>query len=339
MRIKLVDCDRQLKRELMPVYLISGDEPYQLGQAGDCVRATAREAGFTERELVEAGAHFQWQQLVAETQSLSLFGDKRIIDLRVARGTVGSDGSKVLTRFCEAPPPDVLLMITTSKLDQKQLHSAWFKAIDKIGGIIQVWPLEPRQMAVWLHRQLGQAGIEAAPEVVQALAQRVEGNLLSAAQEVEKLVLLYGAGEIGLAQVSNAVADSARFDVFDLLDAALGGSPRHALRMLRSLRGEGTPDAVVLWALARELRTLLTVLQSVERGASLDQALDRGRVWAKRKNLYRTAAKRQSIPRLNHLLMLCQDTDAAIKGALPVDPWQRLEDLTLGLSGMRLLTH
>ena len=161
--------------------------------------------------------------------------------------------------------------------------------------------------------------------------------MLSAAQEIEKLVLLHGTGEIGLEQIDSAVADNARFDVFALLDAALGGSPRHALRMLHGLRAEGTPAPVVLWALARELRTLLTVLRAIERGAGLEQALGAARVWPKRKSLFYPAVQRQSIDQVNRLLIICQETDAAIKGVLQNDPWQRLVELTLGLSGKHML--
>jgi len=337
MRIKLADLERQLKRELLPVYLISGDEPFQLGQAADAIRAAARRGAYAEREVVEAGPQIEWQQLVVATRSLSLFGDGRVIDLRVANGKVGNEGGKTLKAYCQAPPQDVLLLITMPKLDQKQLASAWAKAIDEIGGILQVWPLEYRQLVAWLQQRLRQADIQATPEVVQILAERVEGNLLSAAQEIEKLVLLHGTGEIGLEQIDSAVADNARFDVFALLDAALGGSPRHALRMLHGLRAEGTPAPVVLWALARELRTLLTVLRAIERGAGLEQALGAARVWPKRKSLFYAAVQRQRIDQVNRLLIICQETDAAIKGALQNDPWQRLVELTLGLCGKHIL--
>jgi DNA polymerase-3 subunit delta len=337
MRIKFVDLERQLKHELLPIYLITGDEPFQLGQAGDAIRAAARCAAYAERELIEVGPKFEWQQLVVATLSLSLFGDRRIIDLRVPNGQIGNEGGKALKAYCQAPPQDVLLLITMPKLEQKQLASAWAKAIDATGGILQVWPLEYRQLVTWLQQRLRQADIQATPEVVQVLAERVEGNLLSAAQEVEKLVLLHGTGKIGLEQIHGAVADNARFDVFALLDTALGGSPRHALRMLHSLRAEGTPAPVVLWALARELRTLLTVLRAIERGASVDQALSVARVWPKRKSLFFGAVQRQRIDQINRLLTLCQETDAAIKGALQIDPWQRLVELTLGLCGKQLL--
>jgi DNA polymerase-3 subunit delta len=338
MRLRLQDLERQLARGLAPVYLVSGDEPLQLGEAADAVRAAARQAGHSTRELFEAGSAFDWNQLRTEANSLSLFADKKLIDLRIPGGKPGKEGGATLVDYCTAPPPDTLLLLTLPKLERAQLNAKWFKAVDEVGAVVQVWPIEGPQLVRWIEQRLRRAGLRAEQQVAALLAERVEGNLLAASQEIEKLLLLHGPGEVGAQALAAAVADSARYDVFSLIDSALQGDAARCVRILGGLRGEGVAPPVVLWALSRELRALLPLAQDVARGRSPDQAMTRARVWDKRKPLLRAALGRLRPVELRRLLGQCQGIDAVVKGVQRDDPWRWLEQLTLQLAGTRALT-
>ena len=333
MRLRPGELQQRLRRDLVPVYLISGDEPLQLGEAADAVRAAALAAGYTTREVLDVGPGFDWNRLTAEANSLSLFGDRKLIDLRLPGGSPGKDGGAVLQAYCAAPPTDTLLLVTCAKLDRRQLATRWFKAIETAGAAVQVWPLEGTQLTAWTGQRLRAAGLEPAPEVAEMLAARVEGNLLAARQEIEKLLLLYGPGPIGVEQLAAAVADSARFDVFNLIDSALRGEAARCLRILSGLRGEGVAAPVVLWAASRELRTLLPLTRDVHGGATPDRAMTRARVWEKRKPVFRAALARLDPDRVLALLVRCQGIDTIIKGAGVDDPWRSLEQLLLVLAG------
>ncbi len=338
MRIPLPKLQTHLGDGLAPVYLLSGDEPLQLGEAADAVRAAARAAGYANREVIEAAANFDWNQLAAEANSLSLFAEQKIIDLRLPSGKPGREGGAALAAYCADPPPDTLLLLTLPKLDKAQQNSKWFKAIDQLGVVVQIWPIEAAQLPRWIEQRLRAAGLQPAPGVAALLAERIEGNLLAARQEIEKLLLLLGPGPVDLDSLSQAVGDSARFDVFTLVDGALQGDATRCLRILGGLRDEGIAPPVVLWALARELRALATIARQVADGASPEQAMRSARVWDKRKPLVGQALRRLPPAAWGSLLQLCQRTDAAIKGADGDDPWRLLERIALGIAGVRLVT-
>lgn len=333
MRVYPDKLKQQLGSGLAPVYLVSGDEPLQLGECCDAIRAAARAAGFSTREVLETGSGFDWQQLTAEAAAFSLFADKKIIDLRVPGGKPGAEGSRALSAYCDNPPPDTLLLITLPKLERAQSNSKWFKAIDSIGATIQVWPIEANRLPGWIDQRMRQAGIVPTREAVQMLADRVEGNLLAARQEIDKLLLLHGEGPLDADQLSLAVADSARYDVFELVDSALRGEAARVIHILDGLRAEGIAPAVVLWALHREAHTMANMAADIAKGLSLDHAISRARVFSKRTGLVRQALGRTRTPQWLALLDLCQQTDAAIKGMSFRQPWNRLTDIALGMSG------
>ena len=338
MRARLQDLDKQLAGGLAPVYVVSGDEPLQVGEAADAVRAAARAAGYTNRERFEAGTGFDWDRLAAEANSLSLFAEQKIIDLRIPGGKPGKDGGAALAGYCAAPPPDTLLLVTLPRLDRAQLNSKWVKALENAGVLVQIWPIEGRQLVPWIEQRLRRAGLRPGPQVAALLAERVEGNLLAANQEIEKLLLLHGPGDIDAEGLAAAVADSARYDVFELVDSALRGEPARCVRILAGLRGEGVAPPVVLWALARELRGLLGLAQELARGISADQAMTRARVWDKRKPVLGAGLKRLRPAELRQLLARCQSIDGVIKGIRRDDPWRWLEQAVLQLAGARALT-
>jgi DNA polymerase-3 subunit delta len=332
LRVRPEQLEQHLAKGLAPIYLVSGDEPLQSNEACDAIRAAARSAGHDNREIMEAGAGFDWNALAAEANSLSLFAEKKIIDLRIPGGKPGREGGKALTEYCERPPEDTILLITLPKLDRSQQNSKWFKTIEQLGVIVQIWPIEVQRLPQWIEQRLRKAGLHPDREAVQMLADRVEGNLLAAHQEIEKLLLLHGTGSINAEQLANAVADSARYDVFELVDSALRGETERCLRILGGLRGEGVAPPVVLWALHREIAQITAISADAAKGLSLDHAMTRAKVWEKRKPLVRNATARLKTPAWLALLGQCQQADAAAKGADPRDPWLLLEQISAQMS-------
>jgi len=322
-----------LKRQLAPVYLVSGDEPLLVQEACDAIRQAARANGFTERERYHVEKSFDWNSLLTEANSLSLFAERKILELRIDNGKPGTEGGKALSTYVERPSEDNLLLIVTPKLDGTAQRSKWFKALEKVGVFVQVWPITGPQLPRWIEQRISQAGLHADPQAIDMLCSRIEGNLLAASQEIEKLKLLAPEGRVTSEVIASAVADSARYDVFDLTDKALNGNARAAVKTLQGLRGEGTDATVVLWALAREVRTLANLAQAQQQGQSFDWACKNAGVWDKRKPIMQVALRRLRLAQLQMLLRKANGIDKAIKGLRNASPWDELLDLTLNISG------
>lgn len=331
MRLRAEQLSRHLQDTLAPAYLISGDEPLLLGEAGDAIRKAARAAGHDNREVMDAGSGFDWNTLLAEAASFSLFAEKKIIDLRIPGGKPGREGGQALAEYCANPPPDTLLMLTLPKLDRQQQNSKWFKAIEKLGVVLQVWPIAQEKLPAWIEQRMRAVGLQPTPDAIALLAERIEGNLLAAHQEIDKLRLLHEGGRIDAAALAEAVADSARYDVFDLVDSALRAELPRCLHILEGLRGEGIAAPIVLWALHREISQLASVALDSARGLSTDHAMTRARIWDKRKPLARQALARLRPTQWLGLLDDCQAVDSAIKGGDPRDPWLLLEEMLVEL--------
>jgi len=334
-RLRPEQLGQHLEGKLAPVYLVCGDEPLLIQESADAIRAAARANGFTERELFHADAGFDWQQVLSEANALSLFAQRKILEVRIASGKPGDKGSAAIQEYCNNPSPDNLLLVITPKLDASTQRGKWVKALDDTGAMIQVWPVEARQMAGWISQRLKQAGVHANRAAVDILADRVEGNLLAAVQEIEKLKLLASDGEIDEATMSTVVADSARYSVFTLVDKVLEGDPQGAAKNLRGLREDGTDAIVILWALARELRTLIAIQES---GHSSDAILKKHGVWDKRQPLVKSALRRLRLGHLRLLLRQGAALDRAIKGMRKSDPWEDLASLVLSFAGNPTLT-
>jgi DNA polymerase-3 subunit delta len=318
-----------LQKGLAPIYVLSGDEPLQLQESGDAIRAAARADGFLHRTVLSVEAGFSWDQLLTETQCLTLFADKKMIDLRVPLGKPGREGGQVLQSYCAKPPADTLLLITLPKIDRQQQQTKWFQSLAGAGVVIQVWPLEGRPLLQWITQRLQQAGLQPGQGVAQRLVELVEGNLLAARQEIEKLRLLQGAGPLSIADLKVAVADNARFNIFALSDAGLRGDMARCLKIIASLQQEAIAAPVVLWALHRDIALLAELADKVAQGGGIEAALTQAKVWAQRKALLQQALQRKR--NWLALLVLCQTIDAVIKGAEPGDPWILLEQLCLQL--------
>jgi DNA polymerase-3 subunit delta len=334
MKLRLEQLDAHLRGNLLPVYLVSGEEPLQMAEATDAIRAAARAQGYTERAVMHVESGFEWASLLATAQGMSLFAERRIIELRIPGTKVGDEGAKTLTAYAQAAPADTLLLVTLGK-PERQLPK-WLTALEGVGAFIQVWPVDHSQLPGWIGRRMQARGLQPTREAVQLLAERVEGNLLAAAQEIDKLRLLFGEGPLNADQVAEAVANSARFSSFELLDAALAGDGARAARILHGLRAEGVEPLAVLGLLLWEGRNLVSIAGEAGR-TSVDAAMAKHKVWEKRKPLIRAALSRHPPRRWQRLLLLGARIDRQVKGQEPGNPWDELLQLALFIAGVRVV--
>lgn len=328
-----------LAKKLPPVVIVSGDEPLQHMEACDAVRAAARERGIEEREILHVEGNFAWGRLHEASASLSLFASAKLIELRLAGSNLGQEGTRALQAYAEGvKESDNVLLLAMGKLDFRQQKSAWFQALDKTGYFVPVWPVDASRLGFWLRDRAVRYGLNLDLDAARLLAERTEGNLLAADQELHKLSLLMPAGaRISPREVSGGVADSSRYDVFTLVDACLKGERSRVARILNGLRGEGVEPPIVLWALTRELRVLLSLHQHLDQGQSFEHACksQKPAIFEKRRPAYQQALGRLPVKRLHKLLLFAQRLDLAIKGAASLPVSEGLHDLALTLAGGR----
>lgn len=324
---------RHLAGELAPIYVVTGDEPLQHAEAADAVRAAAREQGFAAREVLDAAGDFDWSRLTAAADSLSLFAERRLVDLRLPGGKPGRDGGAALTAWAGRPPPDTVLLVTLPRLDAQVRRGGWFKALERAGVVVSVWPLDPGRLPGWIGARMRARGLEPSADAVALLAARVEGNLLAAAQEIDKLLLLGGPGAVDAERVAEVVADAARWSVFDLADAVLDGAPERVARIATGLRAEGTQPPVVAWALQRELAQLAAVAARRAEGQGLAAALGAAGVWQRRQGRVRAAVDRFDVRGWQSLVAACARLERLAKGAARGSFWDELLELALAAAG------
>jgi len=316
-----------------------GDEPLLAQEAADAIRAAARAAGYTERKVFTvSGAHFDWGSLLGAAQAMSLFADRQLIEIRIPTGKPGKDGSEALQRYCEALSDEVVTLVQLPKLDRQQQGSAWFTALDGAGVSVRIDPVERRALPQWIAQRLTAQGQrveegEAGQQTLAFFADRVEGNLLAAHQELQKLALLYPQGTLSFEQVESAVLNVARYDVFKLGEAVLAGQVARALRMLDGLRAEGEAPVLVHWTLAEDIRALKRVKDAMAEGKPLPMALREQRVWGVKEKLFERVLPGFSDHALAHLVEAAQVCDGLVKGlkhpGWPLDPWEGLKRLLL----------
>jgi DNA polymerase-3 subunit delta len=330
-----------LARGLRPLYTVYGDEPLLAQEAADQVRAAARAAGHSERQVFTvSGAHFDWTEVLAAASAMSLFGDRQLIEIRIPSGKPGKEGSAALQRYCGLPGDGLVTLVLLPKLDRTQQSSDWFTALDGAGVTVRVDPVDRRALPAWLAQRLAAQGqrVREGDEGQRSLAffaDRVEGNLLAAHQEISKLALLYPAGELSFEQLETAVLDVARYDVFKLGEAVLDGQVARALRMLDGLRAEGEAPVLVHWTLAEDIRALKRVKDAVAGGKPLPMALREGRVWGAKEKLFERLVPQLSGEALAGLLAAAHTCDGLVKGLRhpqwPGDPWEGLKRVVLML--------
>lgn len=337
MQVKSEQLITTLRRQLPPLVWLSGDETLLVQEAGDAVRKLAGTEGFSEREVFEAGAGFDWNRLLGAGNALSLFAERKLIELRLPGNKVDEATRTALGQYLDHPNPDNLLLLTSGRLDKASQSTKWFKALESKGVFCQLWPISEQQLPAWIGQRLAERGITAEREALQLLAARVEGNLLAAAQEVDKLHMLLNIDQLTAEQVQESVADNARFSVYALVDSCLGGNGTRALKILSHLRGEGEQPLAVLNLLCREIRTLAAMQADLEQGQPLAAVLQAHRVWSNRTALVSRALKAHRQSSLLALLERARRIDQSVKGVLTLDEWDELGDLVLRFSDPRLL--
>lgn len=319
-----------LERELQPVYVVYGDEPLLVIEAADAIRSAARRQGFDEREVLTALPGFNWSDLAHAAGNMSLFGGRTLLDLRIPTGKPGREGSAALQDYCARPSPDALLLVTLPGLDWSEEKAAWLKALTEAGAAVKLVPPGLNDLPAWIGGRLARQQQRAGNEALRFIAERVEGNLLAAHQEILKLGLLHPAGELSLEQVRDAVLNVARYDLDGLREALLAGDVVRLTRTLDGLRQEGEAPPLVLWALTEEVRALAQIKVALQSGQSVDAAFKEARVWGARQGLLRRALQRVEVRASLAALRHAAQIDRLIKGLGGAsDVWD--EFLRLGL--------
>ena len=340
MKIPVRQLERHLKDKLASVYLIAGDEPLLIDEALEQTRAAGRRNGFDSRELYVVDRSFRWSDLHSDASNLSLFASRKIVEIRMATPRPGDDGSRCISELTERPDPDRLLIVVVgAKLDAAASRTSWVKSIDKHGVLVEVWPIDRAELPRWVQQRAVAAGLKLTGPAAQLLAERVEGNLLAADQEIKRLALIAAGREIDEAEVLDSVANNARFDVFRLTDAVLAADTERAIRVLWGLQAEGVAPALVSWALSREITLLASLQYAVAHGDSVDGALTRLNVWGRRQPLLKQALTKHRGRDFAALVSHATAVDGMIKGVTPAEPWEALTGLVIALLRPVAKTH
>ena len=337
MRLKPEQLGQHLKQGLKPLYIISGDEPLLTQELGDQIRAAARHQGFDEREVHNVDAKFDWGTLLESANAMSLFSSRKLIEIQLPSGKPGDKGGKALIALLEQANPDNLFLLVLPKVDKGTQNSKWFKTLDKVGAFIAHWPIERSQLPGWIANRMRGYQMSADREALALLADRTDGNLLAAAQEIEKLRML-GNPQITLDDIENSVGDASRYDVFALSEAALKGDSVRSLHILSVLQAEGLHALQPLAILANDIRLLMSFSQLTANGLPEDKALQQLKVfWPKKQGQIKGAARRLSLKNVQQSLILCKQIDFACKGLLQDDAWRLLSQLVIKLCGLSIV--
>ena len=335
MQINPEQLSSHLKRGLAPIYFVYGEELLLVEESCRAIRAAAHAAGFQERQVLTVESGFDWNGLFNSLQSLSLFSERRVVELRLPTGKPGEAGAKILVEIAAQPPADIVFVVSSGKLEKQTRESKWAKALESAGVVIAVYPLEAAHWPLWIRRRMELKGLKAGPGVVDLLAHLMEGNLLACAQEIDKLAMLIGQGEVGLDDIEGNLSDNARYNVFALAAASLRGEPVAVERILNSLRGEGVEPILVLWALAREARELAQMAALVAAGQPVMRVLEARRGGGQRKTPMTAPPTRPSLGGGQEPLRRAARTDRILKGRGSGDVWRELQCLALCMSGLK----
>ena len=333
MQLRIDALEGHLAKSVAPLYVISSDEHLLALEAADRIRQAARKNGYSERDVLTVERNFKWGELLAANQEMSLFGDKKLIELRIPTGKPGKDGGAALQAYAKALSPDNLTLITLPKLDWQTAKAAWVTSLQQAAVYIEIPIVERPALPGWIGTRLAAQGQSADRQSLDFIAERVEGNLLAAHQEIQKLGLLHEPGKLTFEQVHDAVLNVARYDVFKLSEAMLAGDPARLVRMLEGLKGEGEALPLVLWAVAEEIRTLLKLKAAMAQGRPLGALLKEYRIWGPRERMMEPALRRVSLAVLEQALQDAAQVDKMIKGlrakAFAGDAWDAMLQLAL----------
>jgi len=330
MNVRPDQLQAMIAKTAYPVYMVSGDEPLQQMESLDLIRSFLRQNDFSEREILDVDAQFDWQRLLDEAANMSLFASRRIVELRLPSAKPGKQGSQILKDYLSRPPEDTVLIINAGKIDGSSKKSAWYKAVDQSGLVVQCWPVPADKLPHWLKQRFKKRDMDADHDVLTYISQHVEGNLLAADQEIEKLYLLLGPGKITYADVAEAVTSQSRYNVFELVDMLLVGNTKRVIKIIVGLKAEGVVPVVINWALAKDIRLLAQASQDV---SSVDFILKRSGVWQSRITMFKSCMSRHTQRTFHLLLKRCAYIDAVSKGMIEANVWDEIEALCVRLAG------
>lgn len=332
MHLSFDQLSAHLERDIRPLYILTGDEPLALKEGVDAIRQAARRQGYDERLSYTAERYFDWKQLKASSQSISLFASRRLLELHIPSGKPGVEGSKALQEFAVNLPGDTVVLITLPKLDKTGQGSAWFSALEKVGVVVPLQTVEIERLPRWIGNRLQAQGQQVDEATLEFLANQVEGNLLAAHQEIQKLGLLYPAGSLDPEAVREAVLNVSRFDVFQLGDALLAGDPARTAKILQGLEAEGAQPLALLGVLAWLLRGVTRVKMAETRGENLANAMQQAKIWGDRQGQVKRMLARVSLRQLQAAMLKMAEIDKICKGIAPGKPWLELSRLCIGLA-------
>ncbi len=338
MKLNYSQLSQHLTKQLSPLYIISSDEILLLQEAIECIRIAARKAGYNERTSLSIDSGSDWEKILhTEAHSLSLFANKRIIELHLAEHKPNAAANKILHNLATKPLADTIFIISTNKTDSKTEQTKWYKTLETNGVAIQIWPITIDQLPSWIIQRAKKIGLTITPDAAKFLADQVEGNLLAADQEIEKLFLLNSKNIIDIQLIENTITDNAHFDIFTLVECALSGNSKRCLRILSNLQAEGLEPLLVLWALTRELRTLSDIAYQLKQGLTLQSLFAKHRIWEKRQPGVRRFLAKHTTQNCWEMLSQAANIDKMIKGARPGNVWNELQLVTLRMAGNAII--
>jgi DNA polymerase-3 subunit delta len=333
MNIKPEQLQNSLSNQLASTYFAFGAEILLVEQSLSMIKGIARENGFDERFRFDIDGNFSWDSIISLISSPSLFAEKRIIECRLTTGKIGVKGSKALTEILETLPDDILLIISSGKLEMAQQKSKWFKTLDKKGIIIQHWEVQSNQLVGWITRNMSQLGLDSNIEVANAIAYCTEGNLLASMQEIQKLKIAYPDGKINLREYLNQIDQQSQYSVFGMIDSALQGDTDKVNKVFNSLVDDSTPPVILVSSLYREIKNLVNMSIELKTNQAIESILNNHRVWQKRKPLISNALKKHSYQKLQKLLLRLGRIDRSLKGMDNLDVYDELQNVVIALSG------
>ena len=333
MNIKPEQLQNSLSNQLASTYFAFGAEILLVEQSLSMIKGIARENDFNERFRFDIDGNFSWDSIISLISSPSLFAEKRIIECRLTTGKIGVKGSKALTEILETLPDDILLIISSGKLEMAQQKSKWFKTLDKKGIIIQHWEVQSNQLVGWITRNMSQLGLDSNIEVANAIAYCTEGNLLASMQEIQKLKIAYPDGKINLREYLNQIDQQSQYSVFGMIDSALQGDTDKVNKVFNSLVDDSTPPVILVSSLYREIKNLVNMSIELKTNQTIESILNNHRVWQKRKPLISNALKKHSYQKLQKLLLRLGRIDRSLKGMDNLDVYDELQNVMIALSG------
>jgi len=336
MRCNIEQLATQLQQSSVPVFFLFGEELMLLEETADQIRQHLKQQGITDRKVWHVEGRFDWSQIKWHEQTMSLFDEQKLVEIRLPSGSPGKEGGEVLRQFVNNPPEDTTLLIISGKVDSRSQKSKWFTELDKIGLTVPVWPVDINQLPRWISQRGKQRGLTIAQQTAILIAERVEGNLFAAAQEIEKLSLLCSDGNVTEQIVLDSVADNAKFQAFGLMDTVMQGQTDKILRMINQIKAEGSDILAIFSAVSWSLHRLVNMSVQLDQGQQLEQVFraQKPPVWDKAKPMTRQALQRHSASRWQRFLIQLADIDQAAKGNSAADPWSLLETLCLNVAGI-----